>query len=260
MAHIFAVINQKGGSCKTTTSVSLAAALTELESRVLLVDLDNQGSASDWLNIETDGREFLETVLAKDNLLPLIYQSPHGFDFIPNGHYFAGFDNAAPAKVGWEKLLRGALLRLPLENWHYVLLDCPPSLSPITINALVAAQWALIPVVLESLSMKPLRTLLKMIEDVRESYNPELQISGTLACKVDMRENQTKEILAFIGRREDFYKAYIRKNVRLSEAPNAKLPITAYAPDSTGAEDYRALAREFREKHEVTEEKEVAHG
>ncbi len=244
-----AIVNQKGGSAKTTTAVCLAAALVERGRKVLLVDLDPQGSASAWCGVKVSGREFLEALLDRTDLGPLVQPSPTRIDLIPCGLSFAGLERVVAGEPGAETLLREAVSGMS-ELWDYVLYDCPPSLNVASINALVAADVALVPVEAHVLSLEPLARLLDTVERVRQRLNARLRVSGIVACRVDNRTNHGPEVLKLL--REKFgsnvYNVSIRENIRLAEAPGFKQPITQYDPHGRGADDYRQLAAEFDQR------------
>ena len=243
----FAIVNQKGGSGKTTTAVNLAAALGERDQRVLLIDLDPQASASSWYGISDGGRGLLDVFVDNGNLLD-VYTTTQidGVDLIPSSAWMVGVDKALAGEVGAETILRQRLESLPADRWDYALLDCPPALGILTINALAAAREVVVPVEAHVLALNGLAQLLQTVDVVKERLNGALQITGILPCRVDLRTRHAREVVQQL--RDHFgnvvYKVYIRENVRIAECPSFALPITAYSPSSAGAEDYRALAEE----------------
>ena len=253
MALIIAVANQKGGAGKTTTTCGLGAALAEKGRNVLLFDLDPQGGLSDALGIKGSGGELFAALYGREALDRLIVKTPSGLACVPNGPRFEGFTPAAATQDDRESFLKDSLSRTHLSKWDYILIDCPPRLDLISTNALTAAHAVLIPIILEAPSISPFATLLQQIEVVRKKWNETLVISGVVPCKVDFRDNQTREILAWLkATRSDVFQTTIQKNVRLSEAHNQKEPVTIYAPESSGAQNYRALAEEFERRHGVS--------
>ena len=244
-----AIVNQKGGSAKTTTAVCLAAALADRERKVLLIDLDPQGSASAWCGLKATGREFLEALVDRTELQSLIHPAAANFDVVPCGLAFAGFERVIAGEPGAETLLREAVQKLP-QQWHYVLYDCPPSLNVASINALVAANVALVPVEAHVLSLEPLARLLDTVERVQQRLNDRLRVSGIVACRVDYRTNHGPEVIRLLKERfgDNVYNVSIRENIRLAEAPGFKLPINRYDPNGRGTEDYRQLALEFEQR------------
>jgi chromosome partitioning protein len=244
-----AIVNQKGGSAKTTTAVSLAAALAERQRRVLLVDLDPQGSASAWCGVKTSGREFLETLVDRGEIGSLVQRTSIPFDVIGCGLSFAGLERTVAGEPGAETLLREAISRLPAA-WDYILFDCPPSLNVASVNALVAAHGALVPVEAHVLSLEPLARLIDTVQRVQERLNKELRLLGIVACRVDNRTNHGPEVLRLLRERfgDKVYNVSIRENVRVAEAPGFKQPITIYDPQGRGAVDYRQLAAELEQR------------
>jgi chromosome partitioning protein len=229
--------------------VNLAAALAEQRHRVLLIDLDPQASASAWLGASADGRELLDVFTAPrpPRLADLAKPTAvDGLELVPGSAWLVGLDKALASEVGAETILRRALAQLP-ARWDVVLLDCPPSLGLLAIAALVACREVLVPVEARVMALAGLAALVQTVERVQERLNPELAISGILACRVDTRTNLSHDVVARL--RERFGRlvlsTVIRETVRLAEAPSFQQPITVYASDSAGAEDYRAAAREF---------------
>jgi chromosome partitioning protein len=250
-----AVSNQKGGSGKTTTVVNLAAALGERKSRVLVVDLDSQHNASTWLAVHDGDRGLLDVFLGKGNLSSLVRQTNvSGVDVVPSSSWLMGAEKALAGEVGAETILRRQVERLPRDRWDYLLLDCPPALGTVTVNALAAAREVLVPVEAHVMALSGLAQLRTTVEAIRERLNPELEITGILACRVDWRTRHAADVVEELRRQfgKKVFRTVIRENVRLAEAPSFGNPITQYAPDSHGAEDYRALARELASQERRT--------
>jgi len=243
-----AVTNQKGGSGKTTTSVNLAAALGEKGKRVLLVDLDAQASSSTWYGVKDGGKGLFDVFVGNGNLVDLVHQtSAPGVELIPSSSWLMGTDKSLAGEVGAETILRRHLDRLPRDRWEYVLLDCPPALGVLTVNALAAAGEVLVPVESHVLALNGLAQLLKTLDVVKERLNPSLEIMGILACRVDSRTRHALEVVEMLRTRfgKQVFKTVIRENVRLAESPSFSQPITQYDPGSHGAEDFRSLALEI---------------
>ena len=247
MARLIAVTNQKGGSGKTTSAVNLAAALAEGGRRVLVMDLDPQASASTWLGVKDGGRELLDLLTGGGKLSDLVRQTnAPGVDLIPSSSWLVGIEKALAGEVAAETILRGHLTGLPAQ-WKYILLDCPPALGILTVNALAAAREVLVTVEAHVMALHGLARLIQTVGVIRERLNHELEITGILPCRVDVRTRHAQDIVEELRTRfgKLVFKTGIRENIRLAECPSFGQPITQYAPDSHGAEDYRALAREI---------------
>ena len=241
--RILAITNQKGGSGKTTTAVNLAAALGEKGRRVLLVDLDPQASATAWLGVKDAGRGIYDVFTNNKTIESITLNTSNTcVDVAPASAWLVGVEKALAGEVGTETLLKRAIGKL--RNHDYVILDCPPSLGLLTINALTAARELLIPVEAHVLALAGLAQLLETMEKVKERLNPTLAIAGILACRVDHRTRHAQDIEEQLRKRfgRKVYAATIRENIRLAEAPSFGQAILQYDSNSSGAADYRALA------------------
>jgi chromosome partitioning protein len=242
-----AVVNQKGGSGKTTTAVNLAAALGEKNRRVLVVDLDPQASASGWLGIHDAQRSLFDMFGANEELSDLVrHTNVKGVDLVPSSARLVRADKVRVGRAEPEKVLLHHMERLPAGRCDYGLVDCPPSLGVLTLNALVAVSEICVPVEAHVLPLCGLVQLLHTIKDLNGGAKLGPVVSGILACRVDRRTRHAQEVVEQL--RDRFgalvYNVVIRENVRLAECPSFGQPITQYATGSAGAEDYRLLAEE----------------
>ena len=250
---VIAVINQKGGVGKTTTTVNLGVALAERGKRILLIDMDPQANLGTHLGIDVnDGATTIYDVLTRDKRLCDVLREttePEVF-CVPSNLELSAAELELVSMVGRETLLRDALEVLETGEpgrFDSVLLDCPPSLGVLTINALCAATRVLVPLQAEFFALQGMAKLTEIIGLVQRRLNPEVTLDGIVACKVDRRTKLTHEVLdevrRFFGDR--LMDTVIRPNVKLAEAPSYGQSVLSYAPDSNGAEDYRRLAREW---------------
>lgn len=242
-----AITNQKGGSGKTTTAVNLAAALGEKKRQVLLLDLDPQCSATSWYGLKHTDKGIFNVFIGNGNVLDIISETNvPNVAVIPASPWLVGIEKVLAGEVGAETILRRQLQHLPPDRWDYVLIDCPPALGILTINAFAAVREVLVPVEAHVMALEGLAHLLQTVNVVKERLNPELVIAGILACRVDGRTRHAHEVVEQLrGRFGNLvYNTVIRENVRLAECPSFGKPITQYDPRSYGAQDYRALAAE----------------
>jgi len=242
----FAVSNQKGGSGKTTTAVSLSAALGEAGKSVLLVDLDPQASATTWFAVKNVERGIYDCLTGNTLIKAITCKTlSKGVDVVPASTWLVGVEKALAAEVGAETILKRRLAEI--SGYDYIMLDCPPSLGLLTVNALTAAGELLIPVETHIMGLAGLAQLLQTFEYVKERLNSGLCLAGILACRADFRTRHAQDIIDQLRKRfpKDTLKTVVRENVRLAEAPSFGQPITQYDTGSHGAQDYRALAREI---------------
>jgi chromosome partitioning protein len=251
IVHTVAITNAKGGTAKTTTAVNLAAALGESGKRILVVDLDPQGSATAWLGARSDSRGLFDALTDHGDLSALVCDVANvkHVQLIPGSAFLMGFDKVTASEPGAEALLRRAIEKLP-KRWDVVLLDCPPTLGLLAVSALVAARSVLVPTEATTMALAGLATLLTTVDRVRERLNPDLSVLGVLACRVDPRRKLTRDVMATLRDRlgDRVLKTVIRENVRVAEAYSFQKPVSTYAPSSPGTEDHRALATELMKR------------
>jgi chromosome partitioning protein len=248
MGKVLAITNQKGGVGKTTTSINLAAALAKMKRRVLLIDLDPQGNATmgSGVNKAECALTSYEVLLGESAIDAARIATESGYDLIPSNSRLSGAEVELIELDKRERRLRSALEGARAE-YDYILLDCPPALNLLTVNALVAAQSVLIPMQCEYYALEGLTALMGTIRKVRETFNPPLQIEGLLRTMFDPRNKLDNEVSAQL--REHFgdklYNSIIPRNIRLAEAPSHGKPVIAYDLQSKGAQSYLALAGEI---------------
>ncbi len=242
--RIIAITNQKGGTGKTTTTINLGTALASLGKKVLLIDLDPQANLTYSFGIKSPNGTITEVLQGKKTLQTILAKK-EGLSIVPSSVSLADLEISLVNKIGREKVLKQHLKGL--KSFDYIFIDSPPSLSILTINALNAAQEVLIPLEMEILSLEGLTQLLNTINEVRRVLNKNLKIKGIIPCMYDARRRLSDEVLKEIKKnfKEKIFKTVIRENVKIAEAPSFAKSILTYAPSSHGAEDYRALAKEF---------------
>ena len=252
--RIIAVANQKGGVGKTTTVVNLSACLAEQDKKVLVVDADAQGNTTSGLGLEKNKIEntlynvLLGEISAKEALQETIAD---GVDLIPANMNLSGAEIELVALDEREYIMKECIKEIQ-DSYDYVLIDCPPSLGLVTLNALTAADTVLVPVQCEYFALEGLGQLLNTINLVKKHLNKTIEIEGALLTMYDIRTNLSnqvvKEVKKYFG--DKVYKTVIPRNVRLSEAPSYGMPITIYDPKSKGAKSYIKFAKEFMQKEE----------
>ncbi|ESW60901.1 MAG: chromosome partitioning protein ParA [Rhodobacter sp. CACIA14H1] len=263
--RIIAIANQKGGVGKTTTAINLAAALVEKGARVLLVDLDPQGNASTGLGLEPARRKLTTYDLLIDEapLESVLQQSAiSGLLLCPANADLSSADMELVANEKRSFLLHDALRQPAIDSFtlDFILIDCPPSLSLLTVNALVACHSVLVPLQSEFFALEGLSQLMLTVREVRQTANPNLRIEGIVLTMYDGRNRLSQQVET--DARENLgdlvFKTIIPRNVRVSEAPSFALPVLSYDTASKGSEAYRALADELVARHPIARNTETA--
>lgn len=251
MAKIVTIVNQKGGVGKTTTCVSLTAALREMGQRVLLCDFDPQANATSGMGVDKSLSLGVYDVLLNEVEPEKRVVSTRYGDVLPSSKGLAGAGVELVTLPDREHLLKKALEKLS-PGYDYIFIDCPPSLELLTLNGLCAADSALVPVQSEYFALEGLSDLMYTIRAVRRSLNPSLELEGVLLTMYDSRTNLALQVAEEVKRYfpGKVYATVIPRNVRLSEAPSHGKPISAYDRTSRGSEAYMALAQEFLRKNQ----------
>ena len=251
MAKIVTIVNQKGGVGKTTTCVSLTAALKEMGQRVLLCDFDPQANATSGMGVDKSLSLGIYDVLLNGVEPEKRVVSTRYGDVLPSSKGLAGAGVELVALPDREHLLKNTLDKLS-PNYDYIFIDCPPSLELLTLNGLCAADSALVPVQSEYFALEGVSDLMYTIRAVRRSLNPALELEGVLLTMYDSRTNLALQVAEEVKRYfpGKVYATVIPRNVRLSEAPSHGKPISAYDRTSRGSEAYSALAQEFLRKNQ----------
>ena len=248
LSKVIAVTNQKGGVGKSTTTINLSACLAEKGVRVLAVDSDPQGNTTSGFGIQREGiLSIYEALIGEKDAKECIIKEPiPGMDIIPANIDLTGAEIDLLDYEDKEFRLKDALDNIK-NDYDYVLIDCPPSLSILTINSLIAADSLLIPLQCEYYALEGLALLKKTIDLIRTRLNSSLEISGIVFTMYDSRTNLSKEVVenVTVNLDEYIYKTIIPRNIRLAEAPSYGLPVIVYDPKCSGADSYRRLADEF---------------
>jgi chromosome partitioning protein len=257
--RVIAIVNQKGGVGKSTTAVSLGAALAELGYRILVVDLDPQGNASTGLGIRHNAREvttyevLLSEARISDGIVPTELK---GLEAVPSTIDLAGAEIELVSQFSRETRLARALEPIRRDTYQFILMDCPPSLGLLTVNALTAADEVLVPIQCEYYALEGLGQLLRNVRLIQQNVNSNLRLTGIVLTMFDSRTKLSEQVVAEVRRYfgSRVYDTVIPRTVRLSEAPGYGMPITAYDSDSKGASSYRSLAQELVQRPRDGEE------
>jgi chromosome partitioning protein len=252
MAQIYTLVNQKGGVGKTTSAINLGAYLGYFGQRVLLVDIDPQANATSCLGIDkhTVKHGIYEVLINSVPIAPQILHNPRlKLSILPSSPSLAGAEVELVEMTGRESRLKDILASVT-DRYDYILIDCPPSLSLLTVNGLLAAQHGvIIPVQCEYLALEGLEQLTKTINRIRASLFPALRIRGVIMTMFDSRTNLSNDVVTEVHKYfpDQVFKTIIPRSIRLAEAPSYGLPISIYAPESNGAKAFASLAREVLE-------------
>ncbi|MDO5417680.1 MAG: AAA family ATPase [Lachnospiraceae bacterium] len=248
MGRVIAIANQKGGVGKTTTAINLSACLAEAGQRVLMVDFDPQGNGTSGLGLEKGNIDYTvyELLVGECSIHDCITESvQEHLDVLPSDVNLAGAEIELLDVEEKESLLRKHLSEVK-DQYDYILIDCPPSLNILTINALTASDTVLVPIQCEYYALEGLTQVMKTINLVKKKLNPSLEMEGVVFTMYDARTNLSLEVVESVksNLNQNIYKTIIPRNVRLAEAPSHGMSINLYDSRSTGAESYRLLAAE----------------
>lgn len=254
MTRIIALVNQKGGVAKTTSAINIGAGLSRLNRKVLLIDIDPQGNLTDSLGVQAHKlKNTIHEMLRGDiTAREAIIKVKSGYDIIPADIRLSGAEIELSTQPGREMILK-EILEPIIKDYDYILIDCPPSLGLLTLNALTAAKEIFIPLQAEYLALHGMSQLIQTFLTVKKRLNPDLEITGIITTLFDSRKILNREVIENI--REYFpdklFDTRIRSNVSLAEAPSHGLDIFRYKPDSNGAIDYANLTKEIIEQEEI---------
>ena len=254
MGRIIAIANQKGGVGKTTTSINLSAALASLGKKVLAIDMDPQGNMTSGLSVDKNSVEnsIYEMLIGEADIKECIYYDIYeNLDVLPSNINLSAAEIELIGVDNKEFIVKNEVSKIQ-DDYDYIIIDCPPALSMLTINAMTTADSVLVPIQCEYYALEGLSQLIHTIELVQERLNPELKMEGVVFTMYDARTNLSLQVVENVKENLDqnIYKTIIPRNIRLAEAPSYGMPINMYDPKSTGAESYRLLAEEVINKGE----------
>ncbi len=255
MARIIAIANQKGGVGKTTTAINLSACLAERKKKVLAIDIDPQGNTSSGLGIDKSKlkNSIYQMIIGECTLQECRIQTPiENLDILPSSVNLAGAEIELIGVDGREYILKKQVESIR-EEYDFIIIDCPPSLNTLTVNAMTTADTILVPIQCEFYALEGLTQLLHTINLVKQRINPKLEVEGVVFTMFDARTNLSLQVVENVksNLRQNIYKTIIPRNVRLAEAPSHGLPINLYDPKSAGADGYRQLANEVIENDDA---------
>ncbi|MCX2739128.1 ParA family protein [Pontibacter anaerobius] len=242
--NVVAVINQKGGTGKTTTTINLGSAISKLGKKVLLIDLDPQSNLSYSLAVSSPTGTLAEVFQGEKSINDVMVEK-NGLWVVPGSNELVDIEISLVSQPDREKFLKSILAQA--KGFDYIFIDCPPSLSVLTLNALTAAQEVLIPLQMEVLTLQGLDQIMNTVQKVKKAFNPKLKIKGIVVVMFDVRRKLSLEVLEYLREnvQEKIFQSQVRMNVKLAEAPSFGKSVLDYDAASYGAKDYAALAEEY---------------
>lgn len=248
MGKIIAIVNQKGGVGKTTTAVNLSSALAKKGKKVLLIDEDPQGNATSGVGVEKDLEKSIYDIIINDTTMDeaIVETEIKNLSLCPSNINLAGAEVELVSMENRETRLKNKLAEIK-DNYHYIIIDCPPSLGLLTVNSLTAADSIIIPIQCEYYALEGVGQLMNTVNIIKKQLNKNLYIEGVALTMNDARTNLSTQVINEVRKyfKDNVYKTIIPRNVKLSEAPSYGMPITQYAPLSKGSRCYEKLANEL---------------